>query len=400
MAPRSALSYSSVRTYLECPLRWKFLYVDELKEAPRGYFSFGRTVHTVLEELLKPLVVPSGRRVGARATQHTLDDWRVAGGGPSGRLPSREEMLQLYTTAWIRDGYGSTEEENRYRQLGEDILLAYHDDLARAPPAPVAVEEHLEAKWDGVAVHGYIDRIDRTPNGGLEILDYKTSRELSQADAVESDQLSVYQVLVEQNYPEPVEQLTLYHLRSLTARSVPRRDTVVLDAVHDRFTKAGDGIRAESYEPTPGRQCSRCEFKALCPEFRLVPEPEQAQLLELVDRFHELRRQEHRVEQQLAATAEALHREAERLGVHRISGTGRVAIRRREEVWRFREESVAPILAEHGLDAQVRPDDAEAIRRLVQDPNVDAGLRRRLTEAGGRQVRWYWELEDGPSRAY
>jgi putative RecB family exonuclease len=397
VAPRTALSYSSVRTYLECPLRWKFLYVDDLKEAPRGYFSFGRTVHSVLEELLKPLVVPSGRRVGGGATQHTLDDWRV-GAGAVGALPSRSEMLQLYDAAWIRDGYGSTEEEKRYKQLGEEILVAYREDLVRAPPAPVSVEEHLEAKWNGVAVHGYIDRIDRTPNGGLEILDYKTSRELSQADAEESDQLSVYQVLVEQNYPEPVEQLTLYHLRTRTPRSVPRRDAGVLDAVHDRFARAGDGIRSESYEPTPGRQCSRCEFKALCPEFRLVPEPEQAQLLRLVDQFHALRAQEEHVESELRATAEALHREAERLGVHRISGTDRVAIRRREEVWRFREESVAPILAEHGLDAQVRPDDSEAIRRISQDPNVDAGLRRKLTEAGGRQVRWYWELEDGPAR--
>lgn len=399
MAPRTALSYSSVRTYLECPLRWKFLYVDDLKEAPRGYFSFGRTVHTVLEELLKPLVVPSGRRVGSGATQHTLDDWRPGDRGEAGRLPSRSEMLALYESSWVRDGYGSTDEEKRYKQLGEELLLAYHDDLVRAPPAPVSVEEHLEAKWNGVAVHGYIDRIDRTPTGGLEILDYKTSRELTQADAVESDQLSLYQVLVEQNYPEPVERLTLYHLRSRTPRSVPRREPAVLEGVHERFTRAGDGIRSESFQPTPGRQCSRCEFKSLCPEFRLVPEPEQAQLLQLVDRFHRLRSEEEHVEEQLRATAEALHREAERLGVHRISGSDRVAIRRREEVWRFREESVAPILAEHGLDGQVRSDDAEAIRRLTQDPNVDAGLRRRLTEAGGRQVRWYWVLEDGAARS-
>jgi len=399
VAPRTALSYSSVRTYLECPLRWKFLYVDDLKEAPRGYFSFGRTVHTVLEELLKPLVVPSGRRVGSGATQHTLDDWRPGDRGEAGRLPSRSEMLALYESSWVRDGYGSTDEEKRYKQLGEELLLAYHDDLVRAPPAPVSVEEHLEAKWNGVAVHGYIDRIDRTPTGGLEILDYKTSRELTQADAVESDQLSLYQVLVEQNYPEPVERLTLYHLRSRTPRSVPRREPAVLEGVHERFTRAGDGIRSESFQPTPGRQCSRCEFKSLCPEFRLVPEPEQAQLLQLVDRFHRLRSEEEHVEEQLRATAEALHREAERLGVHRISGSDRVAIRRREEVWRFREESVAPILAEHGLDGQVRSDDAEAIRRLTQDPNVDAGLRRRLTEAGGRQVRWYWVLEDGAARS-
>ncbi|MCI4340346.1 MAG: PD-(D/E)XK nuclease family protein [Thermoplasmata archaeon] len=398
MAPRSALSYSSVRTYLECALRWKFLYIDELPEAPHGYFSFGRTVHSVLEELLKPLVVPSARRIEGGAMQRTLDDWRSGGKAGPKPLPSRLELLKLYDAAWIRDGYQSPEEENRYKALGEEMLVAYHDDLLRAPPDPVSVEEHLSAQWNGVAVHGYIDRIDRTPSGGLEILDYKTSRELSQADAEESDQLSLYQVLVEQNYPEKVEQLTLFHLRSRTPRSVPRRDASVLEGVHDRFTRAGDGIRSQSYEPSPGRHCSRCEFRSLCPEFRLVPEPDQAPLLELVDRFHRLRLEEEHVEDQLRATAESLHREAERLGVHRIPGSDRVAIRKREEVWRFREESVGPILAEHGLEGQVRADDAEAVRRLTQYPTLDAGLRRRLTEAGGRQIRWYWVLEDGSAR--
>ena len=67
MSPAAPLSYSSVRTYLECALRWKFLYVDRLPEAPRGYFSFGRTVHTVLENLLKPLVVPTTLRMARRA---------------------------------------------------------------------------------------------------------------------------------------------------------------------------------------------------------------------------------------------------------------------------------------------------------------------------------------------
>ncbi|EQD29015.1 hypothetical protein B1B_18798, partial [mine drainage metagenome] len=72
------------------------------------------------------------------------------------------------------------------------------------PRQPVALEEHLEARWDGIPIHGYIDRIDRTPDGGLEIVDYKTSRELSREDARGSDQLSIYQVLVETNYTEPV----------------------------------------------------------------------------------------------------------------------------------------------------------------------------------------------------
>ena len=75
--------------------------------------------------------------------------------------------MEMYRRAWVSDGYTSTEEEARYRQLGAEILGRYWETVRADPPSPVAVEEHLEASWDGVPVHGYIDRVDRTPEGGL-----------------------------------------------------------------------------------------------------------------------------------------------------------------------------------------------------------------------------------------
>ncbi len=399
MGANGALSYSAVRAYTECPLRYKFLYIDQLPEAPRGYFSFGRTVHSVLEELLKPLVVPAARRLPDGERQRTLDEFPPGARGPlpAGRLPPRETMLAWYDEQWVGEGYNSPEEEARYKTLGRELLTAYWERIAKAPPAPVAVEQHLEATWEGVPVHGYLDRIDRTPTGGLEIIDYKTSRELSQDDVRESDQLTVYQVLVESNYTEPVERLTLYHLRGQTALSAPRRVPETVNVVRDRVGRTYDGIRSASFEPTPGRHCSRCEFKGMCPEFRNVPEPERQRLGELVDRFEQLRAQELRLERELRAAAELLHQEAERLGVHRIPGTSSTVVRRREETWKFREESVAPLLAAHGLAGRVRPDDPDGLRRLVLDRSLDPEVRRRLSETGGRQVRWYWELEGGGS---
>ncbi len=399
MPANGALSYSAVRTYTECPLRYKFLYIDQLPEAPHGYFSFGRTVHSVLEELLKPLVVPAARRLPDGERQRTLDEFPPGSTLPSraGQLPGLSTMLSWYHDKWVGDGYNSAEEEARYRTLGAELLTAYWERISQTPPAPVAVEQHLEATWEGVPVHGYLDRIDRTSGGGLEIIDYKTSRELSQNDVRESDQLTVYQVLVESNYTEPVERLTLYHLRGQTALSAPRRVPEAVGVVRDRVGRTYDGIRSSSYEPTPGRHCSRCEFKPMCPEFRNVPDPDRERLGELVDRFERLRAEELRLERDLRAAAEALHQEADRLGVHRIPGSSATAIRRREETWRFREESVAPLLAAHGLTGRVRSDDPDGLRKLVLDRTLDPEVRRRLSETGGRQVRWYWELEDRAS---
>ena len=137
MPANGALSYSAVRAYTECPLRYKFLYIDKLPEAPHGYFSFGRTVHSVLEELLKPLVVPAARRLSDGERQRTLDEFPRGSAAltPAGRLPSVATMLEWYETQWVGDGYTSPEEEARYRVLGRELLTAYWERIAAAPPA-------------------------------------------------------------------------------------------------------------------------------------------------------------------------------------------------------------------------------------------------------------------------
>lgn len=396
MAGPSALSYSSYHTYSECPLRWKFLYVDRLPETPRGYFTFGRVVHSVLEEILRPLVVPTARRVKEGDAQRTLDEWHPAGRARPPELNlTQEELVAAYDRAWSSDGYTSPVEEARYRTLGRDLLLRYYARLLHERPRPVSVEEHLEARWDGIPIHGYIDRIDRTAEGGLEIVDYKTSRELSGEDARQSDQLSIYQILVESNYTEPVEGLTLYHLRSLTAHRVPPRPPASLLALHDRLGSVQDGIRAEAFEPTPGRQCSRCDFQSRCPEFRPVPPSDDLRLRELVDRFEALRQDEHRLEEELRRTAEELHRAAEGIGVHRIPGTRSVAIRRREETWLYALDGLRTQVSRAGLDERIGKGTPDEVRSVLRDPSVDPELRRRLAEAGTRRVKWYWELDEG-----
>ena len=399
MAAIPALSYSSYRTYQECPLRWRFLYVDRLPETPRGYFTFGRVIHSVLEELIAPLVIPSARRTRQNDLQRTLDEWHAghAGPPPPARWMTADEMLQAYDRAWSSEGYVSAEEESRYRALGRELLLRYYDFLIRERPIPVAVEEHLETRWEGIPIHGYIDRIDRTPSGGLEIVDYKTSRDLTNDDARDSDQLSLYQVLVESNYAEPVDGLTLYHLRSLTPLRVAPRDRAALAGLHNRFGTVLDGIRAEAFEPTPGRHCSRCDFRDRCPEFRTVPVAEGERLRQLVDRFEALRAEEGRLEGELRRTAEELHRAAETLGVHRVPGSRSVAVRRREEAWQYSLDSVRPLLERSGLASRVALGTPEEVRRLVRDPTVDPELRRKVAETGARRVKWFWELEDASS---
>ncbi len=399
MAGPAPLSYSSYRTYLECPLRWKYLYVERRPETPHGYFTFGRVVHSVLEELVRPLVVPSVRRREGTESQTTLHDWSDSGEGPPAdaeprRPANAESVLATYDRLWSSEGYGSSEEEQRYRALGRELLLRYRDDLELHPPDPVSVEEHLQATWDGLPVHGYVDRIDRMPTGGLEVLDYKTTRDLSEGDAATSDQLSLYQVLVEHTYRAPVERLTLLHLRSLTPLRTAPRGIRVLEPLHQKMGEVVDGIREEAFEPTPGRHCSRCDFRAICPEFRPIPASDGPRLAELVDRFDTLRADERRLERELTQTAAELHHAAEELGLHRVPGSHAIAVRHREVSWQYPLEAVRPLLEGTGGSTRPPPANADEVRRLLRDPAISAEARRRVAETGSRKVRWFWELED------
>jgi hypothetical protein len=156
--------------------------------------------------------------------------------------------------------------------------------------------------------------------------------------------------------------------------------------------EAYDGIRTESYEPRPGRHCGRCEFQSRCPEFRVVPEREKARLAGLVDRFSKLREEELRLDGELRATAEELHRAAESLGVHRVPGSRDVLLRRHEVAWNYSEAS--PVLAPSaGRDASVDLADAGAVRRWLRDPSVAPETRRAVADAGRRKDRFYWTFE-------
>jgi putative RecB family exonuclease len=393
MADVPPVSYSGFRAYAECPLRWKFLYIDDLPEAPRSYFSFGRSMHATLEAFVAPLVPTNGAHgKGPLKRQRTLFDFH----GPKG-VPPRPmdlpELLQTYQKTWIKEGYASAQEERRYFDLGEDLLTRFHAHYLAAPPFPLAVEEDLEAEVEGLKLHGILDRIDRTPGGGLEVVDYKTSRELSLRDARESDQLSLYQLLVQANYDLPVESLTLYHLRSLTPLRTPARGARDLADLTVRIGEVADGIREEDYEPRPGRHCRFCDFRQLCPEFREVSREDKDRIGALVGRYAEQKRSAEALRKDLESTAAEIHREAERLGLHRLPGPEGTLHRRRQVRWNFPPEQVLPVLQTAGLLPSAAKLDPEEIRRLLHDPRVRADVKRKIAERGSRQVEWSLEFE-------
>ncbi len=234
------LSYSQISAYQTCPLFYRFQYIDKLPTKPRFYFSFGHTLHRCAQFFYK------------RKEQVP---------------PSLEDFLDFYERAWSSAGYFSKKREAADKQTGREILTRFWEINSRDYRLPLATEKWFTVDVGGVPFRGYIDRVDISPTGGLNILDYKSGkRDITTSDVEESLQLSMYQIGASGTWLLPVEKLSLYHLRSNTNVEVGARDEETLKRAEDTVTSVAQSIEDEEFEPRLNPSCP-CEFSELCPLF-------------------------------------------------------------------------------------------------------------------------------------
>jgi len=115
-------------------------------------------------------------------------------------------------------------------------------------------------------ITGLIDRIDRLPSGGTEVIDYKTGSPKSQKSVDESLQLSIYALACRDALKLGTpKRVTLYFTESATRMSTVRTDEQLDLARPDILARVGR-MRAGDFTATPGKVCGWCDYRAMCPE--------------------------------------------------------------------------------------------------------------------------------------
>lgn len=256
MAKGLSFSYSKMGMYKECPQKYKFRYVHMLPEQPKYYFAFGSALHEVMEYIYDP---------------------------KSAVFPSLEQALAFFKKHWDatsfdQKGYASMEKEAQGFEEGQRIIRAYYDKYQDSFEHPLSVEMKSTLDTDGLSLISILDRIDYLGGGKVKILDYKTGKTVQR----EPDQLMMYQKVAE-NSPlvlklvqslEPavkqvrVEQMSFYHLPSLTEMSFERCDEAQMYEFWQRVLGVADNIRAGKFFPSPEEnKCRWCDYRNICPVF-------------------------------------------------------------------------------------------------------------------------------------
>jgi putative RecB family exonuclease len=254
-----SLSPSRASDFLACPLRYRFRVVDKLPERPSPAAARGTVVHAVLERLFD---LPAGQRNPAAAAAMVEPEWlRLVEADP--------ELAELFPdpvgadlAEWLR---GAVELLDRYFTL---------EDPRRLEPTDreVYVETVLES---GLALRGYIDRVDVAGTGDVRVVDYKTGRAPREGfEARAMFQMRFYALVLWRLHGRVPRMLQLLYLGSgevlryqpdeADLRATERKLEALWAAIR-RAAKTGD------WRPNPSRLCEWCDHQALCPAFGGTP---------------------------------------------------------------------------------------------------------------------------------
>ena len=252
-------SYSSLSTFEGCPRRYAFRYVERLPGVVTpSQYAFGSAVHAAFEAFVRA-------RIAARGS------WLPG--------PDLETLRSAFGGAI--DASGCTAGEiARYRERAEPVLTRFREADLASGAEPIGVElgfgVDVAVPGDGRPARfvGYIDRIDRRPDGGVDVVDYKTGAPRSRADVDADLQITAYAFGLSQGglrdpatgatLPAPVRLGLYFADPGVTMWTTRTADQVA--AFGDRLAAAVRRIRGREFPAAPAQgRCRWCEYRTTCP---------------------------------------------------------------------------------------------------------------------------------------
>jgi putative RecB family exonuclease len=237
------LSYSRLSRFETCPLSYRLHYIEKQQAEPGLPLRFGKTIHAVLERLIKEVV----------------DDERT---GPL----SEERAIELYREAWGAEQLTGMDVFAEglailRRFIAEQGVVDHRDVLA--------IEKEFRLPVGPFEVMGFIDRVDWIDDETVEVIDYKTNHQLFTRDEVDTSlQMSLYHVAARRLWPWAKKvKLTFWMLRHGVRQETTRTEEQLADALAYVETLGRQTETATEYPARLNTNCSYCDHRKQCPAY-------------------------------------------------------------------------------------------------------------------------------------
>lgn len=237
------LSYSRLTRFETCPLSYRLHYIEKQQAEPGLPLRFGKTIHAVLERLIKEVV--DDERTGPLSEERAIELYREAWGAE--RLTGMDVFAE--GLAILR------------RFIAEQGVVDHRDVLA--------IEKEFRLPVGPFEVLGFIDRVDWIDDETVEVIDYKTNHQLFTRDEVDTSlQMSLYEVAVRRLWPWAKKvKLTFWMLRHSVRQETTRTEEQLADALAYVETLGRQTETATEYPARLNTNCSYCDHRKQCPAY-------------------------------------------------------------------------------------------------------------------------------------
>jgi putative RecB family exonuclease len=309
-------SHSRLTTFEQCPLKYKFRYIDEeVPEFKTTIEAFmGSRVHDTLELLYNQLKYQ--------------------------KLLTLEELYDFFEKEWkekfsedIKFVKENLTEEN-YFLMGKKFIKDYYERMHPFNQHQlIACEQKINLKLkdnDNYDIIGYIDRLSCTPDGTYYIQDYKTANNLPHQEYLDKDrQLALYSLFVKEKYKDCKKIKLIWHFLAFNKDLESERTDEELEELKKDIIKRIDEINScTEFEPKMSALCSWCEFRYLCPHFKHLYKLKKINHNEylgeqgyvLANKYTELKEKEAKIQSEINKVTDAIYQLADDQGFSMLFG--------------------------------------------------------------------------------
>lgn len=366
-------SYSAIGTYKQCPQRYYFQEVEKIRVPKSREAIFGTLIHSTLRFMFsRDPLFPTLDEV----VEHFRANW------PKLDTFNKDATWDFQKSPW------SESEEQAYFKQGVIMLKRFYEKNAPWNFHVVDLESRftitLTDQKTGIAhtIAGIIDRIDRLPDGGYEIIDYKTSKRMPAQEAVDHDiQLSLYATGLQDRWPHLKSEeitLSLYFIKHGEKLSTTANQKTALET-KEYFLKTIFEIeerlqKGKSFEPVPGPLCNWCGYRPLCPAWRhLYRKQADGKMLkkdeidEAMAEYFAIKKREKEDKEKISALQTAIKAYMEQEHLTRVFGAGGVIAKKTIQRYAYDMEKIKMTLEPLGKwEAILKADDMK-LRKILKE---------------------------------
>ncbi len=246
-------SHSKLSTFEQCPLKFKFKYIEKLKPDIENTIEgfLGTKVHETLEWVYNELLM-------GKTQDFQLD-----------------ELIEHYAIAWNKDYNPNIKivkqelTSENYFNRGIKFLIDYFTTHQPFKDNTIETEKKIFLSLeDGNKIIGFIDRITHNKETNIfEIHDYKTSGTMKSQEELDKDrQLALYSIAIKQIFPEAKDVHLIWHFLDFNQKVTSKRTDQQLEQLKQEILQLIKKIESTTeFPPCESNLCGWCEFQSYCP---------------------------------------------------------------------------------------------------------------------------------------